>query len=88
MHFIFYLCTIICNGRICDKSTYAKCDGKSDTVIFSTVTFSPGREYACTPWPIWVEYRQEPLPGREICNKKKMLKVQCTTTYTVYILSI
>ena len=26
-----------------------KCDGKSDTVINSTIAFLPGREYACTP---------------------------------------
>ena len=31
-----------------------KCDGKSDTVINSTIVFSPGREYACTPICMYV----------------------------------
>ena len=47
------MCTVYCvyiklYGRIYDKSTpMQKRDGKRDTVINSTVAFSPGREYAC-----------------------------------------
>ena len=58
-----YIVYIELYGRIYDKSTYAKMRRQiSDTVINSTIAFSPGREYACTVTctPIHMNYYAGP----------------------------